>query len=197
MSKRQTIPRRMACGSASGRFVLRLEPGLHAALRTAAREQGLSLNDHCARTLASPAGAFSGLRDAAAAVGRAAQLFGSELVGVLVFGSWARGELSDRSDVDLLIVVEPTVPLTRELYRRWDDAPIRWGSRPVEPHVVHLPPPDRTVGGLWAEAAIDGLVLFERGVRLSARLVQVRHDVVAGRLVRRMAHGQPYWAEVV
>jgi hypothetical protein len=97
--------------------------------------------------------------------------------------------------MDLLIVVEPSVTLTRDLYRAWDDAPIEWNRHTVEPHVVHLPEPNRTVGGLWAEAALDGLVLFERGTRLSARLVQVRHDIASGRLVRRMAHGQPYWTE--
>jgi hypothetical protein len=52
------------------------------------------------------------------------------------------------------------------------------------------------VTGLWAEAALDGVVLFERGLVVSKRLAAVRRDIVAGRLVRRLAHGQPYWAAV-
>jgi hypothetical protein len=49
---------------------------------------------------------------------------------------------------------------------------------------------------MWAEVAIDGIVLFERGLRLTEHLVRVRRDIAAGRLVRRMVHGQPYWTEV-
>jgi len=52
------------------------------------------------------------------------------------------------------------------------------------------------VAGIWAEVALDGLVLFEQGLRLSTRLVQVRREIAAGRIVRRVAHGQPYWTGV-
>jgi hypothetical protein len=61
---------------------------------------------------------------------------------------------------------------------------------------VHLRGAEERTTGLWAEAAIDGIVLFERGTQVSARLAQARRDIVAGRLVRRVVHGQPYWAEV-
>ena len=56
---------------ASGRFVLRIEPGLHEALRNAARASGLSLNDYCARRLAAPTNG-SEVGGAAHAVRRAA-----------------------------------------------------------------------------------------------------------------------------
>jgi hypothetical protein len=49
---------------------------------------------------------------------------------------------------------------------------------------------------MWGEVAIDGIVLFERGLHLTLHLIRVRHDIAAGRIVRRMAHGQPYWTEV-
>jgi len=182
--------------AASGRFVLRISPGLHAALRASAREQGLSLNDYCSRKLSAPIGNLTGLREPAVALERAAEIFAERLVGVAAYGSWARGEAGKGSDVDLLIVLEDRVPLTRALYRQWDEAPLQWSGRPVEAHFVHLPPPGKTLAGLWAEVALDGIVLFERGLRLSARLVQVRGDIASGRIVRRMAHGQPYWAEV-
>jgi predicted nucleotidyltransferase len=123
-------------------------------------------------------------------------MFGEHLVGIAAFGSWARGELADTSDIDLLVVVERGVSLTRSLYRTWDESPIRWRGRAVEPHFVHLPPLEDTVSGVWAEVAIDGVVLFEMGFRISARLVRVRHDILNGRLRRRKAHGQPYWTEV-
>jgi hypothetical protein len=180
---------------ASGRFLLRIDAELHAALRRTAREVGLSLNDYCARTLAAPPGSAAGVRPAADVVRRAAALFGGRLVGVAVYGSWARGDDEASSDVDVLVVVDRDVRLTRELYRRWDETPIAWDGRPVEPHLVHCPEAGDPPSGLWAEVAIDGLILFERGVQLSRALIRVRRDVLAGRLVRRVVHGQPYWAE--
>jgi hypothetical protein len=94
--------------------------------------------------------------------------------------------------VDVLVILDRGRPLDRGLYRDWDSAPVTWGGRAVDPHFVHLPADGRATG-LWGEAAIDGVLLFEAGTRVSSTLAQVRRDIVAGRLVRRMAHGQPYW----
>lgn len=179
--------------SASGRFLLRIEPGLHAVLRTAAREAGVSLNDYCARKLAAPMGNLTALTWATASVERAAALFGEAVVGVVAYGSWARGEAADGSDIDVLVILERGVPLRRALYQTWDEAPVQSGARPVEPHFVHLPGAGATAAGLWAEVALDGLVLFERGLRVSALLALVRREIVAGRIVRRFVHGQPCW----
>lgn len=184
-----------AARGASGRFVLRIPSGLHAALRTAARNAGLSLNDYCARILAAPRGDLATVEPAAAVVTHAAELVGERLVGVIAYGSWVRGEATAQSDLDLLIVVEPDVPLVRELYRRWDERRLTWNGRLLDPHFVHPLADDALPSGAWAEAAMDGVVLFERGLRLSMALGRVRRDVVEGRLVRRRIHGQPYWAE--
>ena len=177
--------------TASGRFLLRIDPGLHAALREAAREAGLSLNDYCARKLAAPCTQIEG--PAAELLERAAALLGDALVGVVAYGSWAREEATDRSDVDMLVVVAAGTDITRELYRRWDVAPLSWQGRPVEPHFVHLPEPGGRVSGTWAEASVDGLVIFDRNQAVSRRLAEVRRRIVAGELVRREIHGQPYW----
>jgi hypothetical protein len=182
---------------ASGRFLLRLPPGLHAALREAAGAAGLSLNDYCVRRLAAPAGDPTRLAGSAAVVDRAAAVAGDDLLGVVAYGSWARGDAADGSDVDVLVVVGARLAVTRALYRAWDTAPVAWNGRPIEPHFVGLPSPDAPVApGVWPEVAIDGIVLFERGVDVSRHLVRVRRDIVAGRLVRRVVHGQPYWAAV-
>jgi len=182
--------------SASGRFLLRTPPGLHDLLRREAREAGLSLNELCVRRLSTPAGALAGWPDSAAAVARAAALVGDDLLGVLVFGSWARGAARSDSDVDLLVVLEAPRRVSRELYRAWDETPLAWGGHPVEPHFVHLPAPGERVAGLWAEVAIDGVVLYARDPRIPIRLGEVRRDIVDGRIVRRVVHGQPYWVEV-
>jgi predicted nucleotidyltransferase len=180
----------------SGRFLLRIDPSLHALLRTAAQDAGLSLNEYCARKLAAPVGNLAELAPAIEVVQRAAGQFGEALVAVALFGSAARGAMVESSDVDLLVVVDSGVKLTRELYRSWDQAPLSWAGHRVEQHLVHLPASEERVAGLWAEVALDGIVLFERGLALSTRLAQVRRAIADGHLVRASVHGQPYWKQV-
>ena len=182
-----------ASKDASGRFVLRIDPKLHAALREAAREAGLSLNQYCAAKLALPGGSISD--EGVEAVRRAVFLFGTALVGVVAFGSWTRGEEAQTSDVDLMIIVDESVAIGRHIYRAWDEVPMYWDKHLVDAHFVHLPQPDERITGMWAEVATNGIVLFERGFEVSIQLVGIRGEIAAGRLVRRRVHGQPYWVE--
>ena len=180
----------------SGRFVLRLDPALHAALRREAAVRGVSLNAHCVQRLAVAAGVSPGFEGAADTVRGVTELMGESLIGIVAFGSWARGESADTSDIDVLIVIDGDIPITRELYRRWDEAPVAWSGRPVDPHFVHLPSKRATPSGLWAEVAIDGIVLHDPGHRVFPRLAAVRRALAEGRLRRRTVHGQGYWTEV-
>ena len=180
----------------SGRFVLRLDPVLHAELRREAAARGISLNAHCVQRLAAATGASPGFEGAADTVRRATELMGESLIGIVVFGSWARGEPADTSDIDVLIVIDGDIPITRAMYRRWDEAPVAWNGRSVDPHFVHLPPERRTPSGLWAEVAIDGIVLHGRDHRLFSGLAAVRRALAEGRLRRRTVHGTGYWAEL-
>lgn len=177
----------------SGRFLLRVSPGLHGALRRSAEEAGVSLNEYCARKLAAAGAVVDG--PGAGVVSRAMERFGEDLLGVLVFGSWARGEAGTESDVDLLVVLDPRVTITRGLYRAWDEAAadLTWDGRPLEVHFVRLPESGDDPTGLWAEAALEGLVLFERGFELSRRLIGFRRRIAAGAVRRHRVHGQPYW----
>lgn len=91
-------------------------------------------------------------------------------------------------------VVNRDLPLTRELYRRWDDesgGPA--DGQVLDAHFVHLPGSTDRIGGVWCEAAIEGVVLADTGGRVSRALRDVRRAIGEGRLVRRRAHGQPYW----
>jgi predicted nucleotidyltransferase len=176
----------------SGRFLLRIDPEEHRWLRDAARAAGVSLNEYCARRLAIPAPAGdTGLWAVAA---RAWRLLGDELAGVVVFGSYARDAAVQDSDIDLLVVLGEGGRVTRELYRRWDDAgPLRVDGRAVDAHFVSLPGVAAPLTGLWAEVSIDGLVLYDRDLALSRRLAAYRSAIAAGAMERRWAHGQPYW----
>ena len=40
----------------------------------------------------------------------------SAIVGMVLYGSWARGEATEASDIDILVVMESTFPIRRELY---------------------------------------------------------------------------------
>lgn len=117
------------------------------------------------------------------------------LVGVVVFGSWARGELGPSSDIDVLIVAAPNVPITRALYRRWDEQPIGCKRHPIEAHFAQLPGETQRPSGFWAEVAADGRVLMDAQGQVSAYLASVREAVAGGRLRRCKTHGHPYWVE--
>ena len=177
---------------ASGRFVLRIDPTLHASLRRLARAENMSLNRYCANTLATPRAVLDPA--AVAVLGRAASILGDALLGVVVFGSWARGESVAGSDLDILLIAGNRIAITRDLYRRWDALPpLQWDGRRVEPHFCNLPPPDAEVSGLWAEVSIDGAVLFDLRLAVSRRLARNRRRILQGRISARVAHGQPYW----
>ena len=176
----------------SGRFVVRIDPGLHASLRAKARAEGISLNRYCARELGSPSGELP--EPATQAVDRALSILGESLLGAVVFGSWARGDPATESDLDLLLIADDRIPISRSLYRRWDDGPaLEWDGHEVQPHFVRLPHEGEAPSGLWAEVALDGMVLFERRLAVSRLLTRVRRRIVAGRVSQRMAHGNPYW----
>ena len=118
---------------------------------------------------------------------------GVDLLGIVVYGSFARGELAVGSDVDLLVVLSGRRPITRALYRELDDLAPDWDGREVDLHFVHLPEAGDPVSGSWAEAAVAGIVLHDRDLTVSRRLGEIRSRIAAGELVRRMAQGQPYW----
>lgn len=176
---------------ASGTFVLRIDPRLHALLRDDAAAAGTSLNDWCGRVLAA-AGA-TGLEPASNVVPAIRSRLGGDVLGIVVYGSFARGELAAGSDVDLLVVLAGRRAITRALYRQVDDLAPAWDGREVDLHFVHLPGAGGSISGSWAEAAVAGIVLYDRDLTVSRRLIDIRSRIAAGELVRRMAQGQPYW----
>ncbi|MGE0359906.1 MAG: nucleotidyltransferase domain-containing protein [Vicinamibacterales bacterium] len=179
----------------SGRFLLRLPPTLHDHLVARADALGLSLNEYCVRKLGGPEAVGLAEPAALAIRAQAERVVGARLVGLVVHGSFARGEAGTASDVDVLVVVEPSQALTRALYRTWDDEPLSWAGRPVDAHFVHLPAEPDRAGGVWCEAAVDGVVLHDPEGRVEPVLRRIRRAIADRRLVRKRVHGQPYWTE--
>lgn len=180
-----------AVASASGRFVLRLPQALHASLRAAARDAGFSLNEYCARVLAVAPDAAVG--PGAAVATRVAAAFGAEFVGAVVHGSWARGEATASSDVDVLVVLAPTSRVTRSTYEAWDREPLTYDGRDVDVHFATLPADAVDPGPMWLEVAIDGIVAVDREHQVARFLGEVRRRTAGGAWTRRLAHGHPYW----
>jgi hypothetical protein len=184
-------PARRSANAAPHRFLLRLPPDLHRVLTAGAQRAGLSLNEFCVQRLGRMTTA--GEADAGPAVAHARRVVGPSLVGVLVHGSWARGESRATSDVDLLVVIDREVPLARALYTTWDEAAPSFDGRPIDAHFVHLPPDAQRPSAVWCEAALDGLVIADRDGAVVRALYEVRRAIAEGHIVRRRVHGQSYW----
>ena len=179
----------------SGKFVVRVPPRLHASLKRRAREEGVSLNGLCLDALKS----FLGTGEQEAREGmsiplqQVRNLLGESLSGVILFGSTARGEGREGSDIDLMIVVGSEMPLRRELYQRWDQGIDGGASSRLSPHFVHLPGREMDAGSLWYEAAVDGIILFDPEGRIARLLRSIRRSMAEGKLRRKSAYGHPYW----
>ncbi len=194
----------------SGRFVLRIPPDLHRRLRELAAREGRSLNEVCRRLLAAaigPASPGAAQRSPAAPGGLPVDVppelmaairgaWPEVLVGVVLFGSAARGEATAASDVDLLIVLDQGVEISRALYREWDRGvagATRRAGREFTPQFVVLPRSPEAAGGIWLEVARDGIVLDDPKGRAARFLAALRDYAMSGAVVRKVAHGQPYW----
>lgn len=176
---------------------MRIPPELHARASRRAGERGVSLNELCRTAIERETDeverveATAGIRHPWVVAAR--EILEDDLIGVVLFGSRARGEHRPSSDVDLLVVVSEGRNLNRELYRRWDRAGL---DDHVNPHFVRLPHVLADAGSLWFEVSLDGIILYEGDLRITTFLQTVRRAIADGRLQRGHAHGHPYWVKV-
>jgi predicted nucleotidyltransferase len=179
--------------NAAARFLLRLPGAVHRTLVAAAAREHLSLNEYCVQRLSGPDLGAGARGPVAALLAQAAKVAGSHLLGVIAHGSWVRGEARASSDIDVMVVVEPALHLTRGLYRDWDRETPTLLGRTVDAHFVHLPAVPSRPSSVWCELAVEGLLLSDREGTIAGALIAVRRAIAQGQLVRRTAHGQPYW----
>ena len=150
---------------APARFLLRLPGALHRTLGAAAAREHLSLHEYCVQRLSGPDLGVGARDQIAALLAHSAKVAGLHLLGVIAHGSWVRGEASTSSDIDVMVVVEPALPLTRGLYREWDqETPVLLGRTLDAPEVGVAGDPDHihrdcaARAGLRQEFASDRLV---------------------------------------
>lgn len=180
----------------SNKFLLRMPTDLHSALKRDAKREGISMNELGVGRLTLASGAGSEGAVLGEVVRSAQAMFSDRLIGVVAIGSWARGEATTSSDIDLLVVIDNAIGLTRDLYRKWDATDVSSVGSTVDVHFTHLPDHAAPPTPVWLEAAVDGIVLFELWLKVSRALIGVRMQILERKLVRRWAHGQPYWTEV-
>jgi len=193
----------------SGKFVIRMSGALHGRLKQEATRSGQSLNQLCVARLQASGKRFTRAGEApayaclfpTAFIDKIVRRWHGDLVGLILFGSAARGDDTDDSDTDLLLVMKPGARIARELYRLWDEFCRESGGGQdwdrISPHFVSLPGSVQEAGGLWYEAALDGIALWERDRQVSRFLRSVREAMGQGRIRRRMLHGSPYWIKEI
>lgn len=182
----------------SGKFVLRVAPEIHGELKVTASRLGKSLNEFCVDLLqkglhGKTAGKASLLPEGKKITSSLRKKFGRHLLGVLVFGSQARAEADPWSDVDLLIVVDETIPIERPLYRWWDEALEAGLPKSINPQFVRPPSDVREAGGLWFEVALAHEILWEKRGLVSDLLERLKETIASGAVRRYTTQGQPYW----
>ncbi|MDH4064725.1 MAG: hypothetical protein OEW19_10020 [Acidobacteriota bacterium] len=93
----------------------------------------------------------------------------------------------------MLVVIDRDAPLTRELYRAWDRDALAVDGRLVDAHFAYLSPRGHAPSAVWCEAAVDGLLWYDRDGQVQRRLAEIRRAIADRRVVRSIVHGQPYW----
>jgi predicted nucleotidyltransferase len=159
---------------------------------------GVSFNQYCVSILnqrghisPQPADALQLVTDLQPLVDAVRKELSERVIGVVLFGSLARGQAREHSDIDLLVVLSSDANFDRDLY---DQLPYRTHlGRPVSYNVVRLPGDIRRASSLWFEVAVDGVVLFDLGLALSRTLGALRRLLLEGQFRRRSSYGVGYW----
>lgn len=127
-------------------------------------------------------------------VAASSQPLASAIVGMILYGSWARGEATEASDIDVLMVMEPTVPIRRALYTAVD------AIQGIDPRIslflAHLPAEDVQPGDLWLDISLDGVILADTHGRIANTMDRIRQWIASGKVIRHDIHGQGYWVHI-
>lgn len=181
----------------SGKFVLRIPIDMHKKLVDMAKSNKISLNQACVNLLKiGLAGKEKGALFAKSlekVILKLKERFDGGLCGIVLFGSYATGDASSESDVDLMIIMERDVPIERGLYRWWDEN-IVWEERAaLSPHFVGMIDDADGAGGLWLEVATSGKIIYQRDSVLNDLFYSVEKLISDGRVRKYISNGHSYW----
>lgn len=176
--------------SYSGKFVIRMTPQLHEELHYESERSGNSLNELCLNYLQNGLLLDRTIRDDfPELLLKLKTKFKESLIGVVLFGSQARGDAHDNSDTDVLVALDEKIPIVRDLYKETEDSPFSI-------HFTRFPNLPEDAGSIWLESAIDGKILYDQEDRLAIMLNRLRRKIAEGKVVRKVTHGQGYWVNL-
>jgi predicted nucleotidyltransferase len=180
----------------TGNFVLRLAPSLHRELKGKAARSGQSLNQICTDALVfalKNQGQELPIKRLNSLQAKLQKHFGEELSAIIVFGSAVKGEQFTESDIDILVVLENSQPILREIYRHWDEK-IEDHKKPIiNPHFVHWPQKTGFCSSLRLEVAQAHQWIFAKNPYVKRHLESLHHFFADQKVIRKDNHGQPYY----
>ena len=120
---------------------------------------------------------------------------GETLIGVVLYGSHARGEARKGSDVDLLVIARglPGRWLARSIYIH---KPLKDIPNAPDFSVIGKSPEEfeRHFPSLYLDIGLDGIVLFDRDSYTARKLERIREIIKqTGLIRRRLSRGNMFW----
>ena len=192
----------------SGKFVLRIPHELHLTLRKRSEKLGISLNSLCTEILSSSTSPVTAATPSfytefvpTSFLEELIEKWKDKICGVVLFGSVVRKEETEKSDVDLLLILKDDVSLERQLYSEWDSFYEKYRSLPtplreISPQFVKLPKDPSEAGGLWYDIALEGTCLWQSNRIIFDVLQKIRGAMAEGHIKRCFSHGHPYWIKL-
>ncbi len=189
--------------SLSGKFVLRVPEEMHMQLNKLANDTLRSLNATCIDLIERQLKFDSKVNEAETPfTSIVINHYKETMLGLIVFGSYTREETTKSSDIDVLVVLDDKVNITRSLYKDWEvnlESKVRdLFTMEVSPHFANLSSNNKLYnninpGSLWLEIAFEGKILWEKKDVVSKMIRKIRLLIAEGIYQRRISHGHPYW----
>jgi hypothetical protein len=171
------------------RILLRLTKPLHTAVKARALQEGISVNSLLEQIISEGISHPLANNITKTIIQRAQDEYHKKVIGLLLFGSQARGDSHDRSDTDFLLVISRELTIERNMYRVWD----QFLPEGISLHIGHLPHNPSNASSLWLECALDAKILFDPTGAIKNTISAIRDFITSGAVVRRVTHGQGYW----